>query len=146
MRDEFILTRRRLIGSSVVLGASGVTAASAALSPSHTRHRSHRSAQLLAQEFTVAAKVPTPDHYMHDPGMTRLGKDRIFVAAPLVGWRDKSVARRTRSLRFIVSRELLLSRSRDGGKSWESLRPLPYGNATPFVHDGKLYMMIPTVT
>ena len=146
MRDGFILTRRRLIGSSVVLGASGVTVASAALSPSHPRPPVHRSAQLLAQEFTVAAKVPTPDHYMHDPGMTRLGKDRIFVAAPLMGWRDKGVARRTRSLRSIVSRELLLSRSRDGGKSWTSLRPLPYGNATPFVHDGMLYMIVPTAT
>lgn len=83
----------------------------------------------LAQRFTVAARVPNLEHYIHDPGMTILPSGKLLVAAPC--WHFHS-----------DRRYLLMSRSSDGGRTWEPLDPLPYADATPFVVNGRLYMFV----
>jgi len=88
---------------------------------------SQPAATPLAQDFTVACRRPSPDHFIHDPGMTVLPGGGIFVAAP--AW-----------TRGGGPRQVLLSRSSDGGRRWEELPALPYAEATPFVLDNTLYM------
>jgi hypothetical protein len=67
----------------------------------------------------------------------------LLVAAPCWEFEHKRVLRNVRERRRIVHKELLLSRSLDGGLTWEQLEPLPVPDATPFTHDGQFYMFLP---
>jgi len=133
MTDKETLTRRQLIGSGLVLGSSAVGASAlTTANPCYAREGS-RSAQPLAQDYSIAARVPDKDAFMHDPGMTILPGGRIVVAAPC--WKFG----RNRS---VQSWEVLLRSSSDGGRTWGPLGPLQYSDAVPFVHEGKLYMFV----
>ncbi len=82
----------------------------------------------LAQNYTIAAQVP--DHvkyFIHDPGMARLPSGQFLVAAPC--WQ-----------RRVGPDHLMMSRSVDGGRSWQSLPDLPLAEGTPFIVEDKLYM------
>ena len=82
----------------------------------------------LAQNYTIAAEVP--DHvgyFIHDPGMARLPSGHFLVAAPC--WQ-----------RGVGPDHLMMSRSVDGGRSWQRLPDLPFAEGTPFVVGNKLYM------
>jgi hypothetical protein len=135
-------TRRQFLGASVALGTAATSLKASKAADSSGSCAARTMVEPLAQEYTIAVRQITKDHYMHDPGMARLPDGTIFVAAPCNEWQHKRVLRNTRSKRHIVGRRLLLSRSSDGGKTWESLTPMPYGDATPFVHDDTLYMRV----
>jgi hypothetical protein len=85
----------------------------------------------LAQDYVVVAQTPNRhSQYIHDPGMTRLDNGHLFVAAPArtFYWKkDKNFT--------------FLSRSVDGGRSWESLGTVPFADATALVHESSLYLM-----
>lgn len=94
---------------------------------------SARGSSLLAQEYTVAAEIPRLEtgqerQFIHDPGMTILPSGRILVAAPCWGPFGR--------------RYVIMSRSGDGGRSWEPLDSLRYDDATPFVAKGRLHMFV----
>ncbi len=148
MTKKTPVTRRQFFGTNAVIGTSIASMATRPLAAS-TELDQNEPGQVgpraLAQDYSVAVELPSPDHYMHDPGMARLDNGDIFVAAPCFEWRDKGVLRRTKDLRVIVSEQLLLSRSTDGGVTWEPLGSMPYRDATPFVHDGRLFMFIPAL-
>ena len=99
----------------------------------------------LAQEFTIAARQITKDHYMHDPGMTCMPDGTIFVAAGCREWEHKRVLRNTPDKRNIIHSQILLARSFDNGETWEALNPIMGAgeDATPFVHKSKLYLLLP---
>ena len=97
----------------------------------------------LAQEYTVAARQTTKDHYMHDPGMSCMQDGTMLVAAPCFESEHKRVLRNVRPRRKTIHRELLLSRSLDGGQTWEQLETMSHPDATPFVHNGAFYMFLP---
>ena len=97
----------------------------------------------LAPRYTIAQRRPSSDHYMHDPGMTVLPDSTIFVAAPTLEFRAKDASHNVEENRIITNREILLSRSVDGGTTWETLPSLPYNDAIPFVHGDDLYMFLP---
>ena len=95
----------------------------------------------LASDFTIAARIPTPDFYIHDPGMTVLPSGRIFVAAPIRRRREAEIPSEGPGPQ---ATSVLLARGDDRGDSWESLPTLSeYRDATPFVHGGVLYLLIP---
>lgn len=102
------------------------------------------SSGIVGEPFTTAIKRPTIDHYMHDPAMTVFPDGTIIVAAPSLEFaaQSDSRSRRERGGREIVGTEILVSRSCDGGCTWEALSSLPYRDATLFVHDNRLYMFI----
>ncbi len=82
----------------------------------------------LAQNYTIAAQVPDcVEYFIHDPGMARLPSGNFLVAAPC--WQ-----------RGVGPDHLIMSRSVDGGRSWQRLPDLPYAEGTPFVIDEGLYM------
>ncbi len=86
----------------------------------------------LAQDFTVAARVPDPKRYFfHDPNLARLDDGTLIVAAPLWGLKGADAGR---SLRMV--------RSSDGGATWTDLPTLPYEEGRPFVVDGRLLMFV----
>ncbi len=86
----------------------------------------------LAQGFAVALQVP--DHtrfFFHDPNMGRLDDGTLFIAAPQ--WpRDRDQP----------DYLLRITRSRDGGQTWEELPGLPYQEGIPFVLDNQLLMFV----
>ena len=68
--------------------------------------------------------------------MARLPSGTILVAAPC--WQVAGFGQVN-----AIAVRLLMARSRDGGKSWESLPAIPdLSDATPFVHGGVLYMFV----
>ena len=86
----------------------------------------------LAQNFTIAARVPDPTRYFfHDPNLARLDDGTLLVAAPQWGRRHTTLGR---SLRIV--------RSTDGGRTWTDLPTLPYQEGRPFVVDGQLLMFV----
>lgn len=142
---ESKLSRRAFVGTGSVLAASGVcsgTGSSIAFAAGKTRPPA-MGVGPLAQEFTVAARQTTKDHYMHDPGMACAADGTLLVAAPCFEWEHKRVLRNVRPRRKIIHKELLLSRSFDGGLTWEQLPSMPHEDATPFYHDGAFYMFLP---
>ena len=90
----------------------------------------------LAQDFTVALQVP--DHtrfFFHDPNMGRLNDGTLIIAAPQ--WpRDRDQP----------DYLLRITRSRDGGQTWEELPGLPYQEGIPFVLDGQFFMFVQEVS
>ena len=93
---------------------------------------SNPNVQPLAQDFTIAARVPDPKRYFfHDPDLTRLEDGTLVLAAPLWGRPGSEIRKCVRILR-----------SEDGGKIWEESVVLPIEEATPFVVDGRLLMFV----
>ncbi len=140
------LNRRAFVSTGSALAASGIYASGAG-APEVTAFDNVTSQSgpvpPLTQEFSVAARQTTKDHYMHDPGMAILSDGTLLVAAPCYEWEHKRVLRNERSRRKIIHQELLLSRSLDGGQSWETLDSLVVPDATPFVHEDTFYMFLP---
>jgi hypothetical protein len=62
----------------------------------------------LAQDFTIACRRPTPNHFIHDPGMALPPNGDLLAAAP--AWSLDG-----------GQRQLLLARSSDGGRTWGAL-------------------------
>jgi hypothetical protein len=141
MATDSRIGRRELLGSTVVLGAAALTGCSetgsvvpsidASTSPFVDR------AKPLAQDYTVAARVPADGrfYYMHDPGMSRLPSGAILVAAPCL-------ERPERTSFDVVGWQTFVSRSSDGGKTFSTVATLPYSDATPFVLGGRLHMFV----
>ncbi|MCH2128912.1 MAG: glycoside hydrolase [Pirellulaceae bacterium] len=142
------LSRRAFVGSSSALAATGVYGATLSSNAVATEQQvtPPNSTQPVAQPFTIPARQTTKDHYMHDPGMACMEDGTLLVAAPCFEWEHKRVLRNIRSRRKIIHKELLLSRSFDGGETWETLDPMPVEDATPFVHENKFYMFLPGKT
>ena len=93
---------------------------------------SNPNVEPLAQDFVAAARVP--DHtrfFFHDPNLGRLSDGTLVIAAPQ--WPRPGVRAR---------RELRISRSGDGGGSWQELDTLPYQEGIPFELDGELLMFV----
>ena len=90
----------------------------------------------LAQEFAIALQVPDHARYFFlDPNMARLDDGTLIIAAPQ--WdrhRDQS--------QYL----LRMTRSRDGGQTWEELPGLPYQEGIPFVLDQQLLMFVQEVS
>jgi hypothetical protein len=106
-----------------------------------TEAKHSKSSLLVAQDFTIPITVPQSDLYIHDPGMSVLLNGHLFVVAPV---------RRRRELEkpewgpSPQATSLLLARSSDHGKTWQQLPTIPdFRDATPFVHNGSLYLLIP---
>lgn len=135
MAEGFRVTRRGLLGASLSLGAVDLLGceSAAAAAPVPTGF------SLLAQTYSIAARVPDDGNYyfIHDPGMTLLPSGKIFVAAP--AWQ---LATPTTDPNKTSSVQTLVSRSSDGGVTWQSLPALPYSDAVPFVQNGVLYMFV----
>lgn len=125
-----IISRRGLLGSSVVVPLALTRCQSSPRSP---------AASALAQEFTVAASIPNDGryYYMHDPGIALLPNGTIVVAAPcLQGGTVPGNA-------YDWSGRVFIARSVDRGRTFQQVAKLDgYSDATPFVHDGKLYMFV----
>ena len=139
------LSRRAFVGTGSLLAASGVYA-------SHGRSKAHAAEETnlrsgctepLGQQYTIAARQTTKDHYMHDPGMACAPDGTLLVASPCLEWEHKRVLRNVRPRRKIIHKETLISRSTDGGQTWEQLKPLPVPDATPFFHDGAFHLFLP---
>ncbi len=134
-----ILNRRQALtagGAALGAGAAATVTAPAAVASMEVERT-----PLLAQQFSVAARIPTPDYYIHDPGMVVLPSGRCFVAAPIRRRQEAEVAGEGPSPQ---ATSVLLSRSDDGGKTWESLPSIPaYRDATPLVLRDALYLLIP---
>jgi hypothetical protein len=85
----------------------------------------------LAQDYVVVGQTPDiKTHYVHDPGMSRLENGHLLVATCL----------RTRK-RDQYKDFTCISRSVDGGRTWELLGKIPFSDATFIVYDGLLYIM-----
>lgn len=91
----------------------------------------------LAPDFAVVTRVPTDGvyAYVHDPGMVRLADGRIVCAVPI--WSKPSAT--SPEPWAVVTRVLV---SDDGGATFATTQELPYSDATPFVHEGALYMFV----
>jgi len=99
----------------------------AALPPEPT---SNPNVTPLAQEFVVVTRTPSvQSHYIHDPGLARLPNGHLFVATPA----------RTHDLQNHKNLTYT-SHSTDGGRNWSQLGSLPFCDATPITHEGKLYL------
>jgi hypothetical protein len=98
-------------------------------------------APLLARDFTVAVRIPSPAYYIHDPGMAVLPSGRYVVAAPI---RRRHEAELPGEGPYPQSTSVLMSCSDDRGASWQPLPTLrKFRDATPFVHNEALYLLIP---
>ena len=87
------------------------------------------SAEPLAQEYVEVARPPSPQVFTgecaltHLPGGDLLASYRLFSRPDHPRW------------------SFNLSRSRDGGQSWEPLPALDLCDGLPFVHDNHLYLL-----
>ena len=90
----------------------------------------------LAQDFEIALQVPEPAlSFFHDPNMARLDDGTLIIAAPQ--WsRDRNKP----------DYVLRITRSRDGGQTWEELPGLLYQEGIPFVLDEQLFMFVQEVS
>lgn len=126
--------RRGVLGSGLALGA----AALAPLGGCESASKPERAfGAPLAQKHAVVARVPADGrfYYMHDPGVVALPGGVVIAAMPCL-------ERPTRDSFGVASWRTFMARSRDGGATWEPLPTLPYSDATPFVHAGRLYMFV----
>lgn len=74
---------------------------------------------------------------MHDPGMALLPSGAIVVAAPCL--QGGTVPNET----YDWSGRVFIARSNDRGRTFQPMTTLDgFSDATPFVHDGKLYMFV----
>ncbi|MCD6049119.1 MAG: glycosyl hydrolase [Verrucomicrobia bacterium] len=109
--------RRQFIGAvSAVIGT-------AAFHPSKLI-----AAEPLAQKYTEVFHNPDPEYYVEGPGLVRLADGTLVAVVPIVPRNEWSAERRaTRSVTHILhskggtkvrNDDLLLLRSKDGGKTW----------------------------
>ncbi|MFP4029562.1 MAG: sialidase family protein [Candidatus Brocadiia bacterium] len=88
------------------------------------------NAKTLAQDYSVVYQnIDGAARGLDGPGIARLPGGLLVVALP--------VKQKPNWVCQILS-------SRDNGKSWEALSTLPYYSATPWVHEGKLYLFANT--
>ncbi|MFO0669365.1 MAG: sialidase family protein [Polyangiaceae bacterium] len=92
---------------------------------------------MLAPDVAVVTAVPTDGvyAYVHDPGIARLDDGRLVCAVPI--WSKASAASPGP---WAVTTRILVSD--DGGASFAMTSELPCSDATPFVHQGALYMFV----
>lgn len=140
MKPYLNTNRRDAIKLSALLVGAGLCPKGGSASVTEVTAVSH-GRQPLAQEFTVAITIPEPDLYIHDPGMEVLPSRNLFVVAPV---RRRRELEKPEEGDWPQATALLLARSKNQGKDWESLPTIPkYRDATPFVHKGSLYLLIP---
>lgn len=129
-------TRRQALQAS-----AAVAAATAACRTSAAPPLPSTAASLLAPDYAIAAAIPSSAYYVHDPGMVVLPSGNILVAAPI---RRRHEAEVPGEGPYPQSTSILLTRSDDRGATWAALPSLPtYRDATPFVHGGAVYLLIP---
>ena len=142
MKSSGLPHRRRVLQIGATLTGVGIGSDLLTTTPAVADSTTTRlSKLLLAQDFTVAIRIPEPDLYIHDPGMQVLENRHLFVVAPV---RRRPVSGKPGARAVPQATSLLLARSTNGGASWEQLPSLPkYRDATPFVHNNALYLLIP---
>ncbi|WP_148072631.1 sialidase family protein [Bythopirellula goksoeyrii] len=86
----------------------------------------------LAQHYTIAAEVPSLRYFIHDPGFIQLPNGEFIAFSPC--WKRPSRVGKKEGGYIIVTK------SKNGGKTWERMPDLPYAEATPFLAQDKLYL------
>lgn len=86
----------------------------------------------LAQDYTIAAEVPNLGHFIHDPGVIRLSNGDFLSFSPC--WKRPAGVGKKGGAYVIVTK------STDGGETWDRMPDLPYAEATPFLAQDKLYL------
>src|SRR5262245_5388963 len=105
-----LISRRRFLGTTAAGGlAVTVPAAVQGASPAPAAGRRNEP---LAQDYTIATKVPGSGHFVHDPAMTILANGKLVVAAPV--WRRPPS---TTDANKVVA----FSLSEDRGKTWKTV-------------------------
>jgi hypothetical protein len=129
------ITRRHFVQTAAALSSSaGATASAVAAEPGNGKIRTALN-QPLGQDYVVVTQVPDKNHFIHDPAMTILPNGHLIVAAPVWGRGPRSPAVSQDKWRSVV-----VSRSKDRGKTWTKVCEKPWSEATLFVHEGRLYM------
>ena len=102
-----------------------------------TRHRSPFDPP-LAQNYTIAAEVPDAHRgFVHDPCLCVLPSGTLIAGSPIWGRANRGFSpdKLSGGPKF-----LQLTRSRDGGRTWQRLPDLMYAECTLFALKGALYM------
>lgn len=107
----------------------------------------HKTYQVpLANDYTVAAQVPSEQYFVHDPAMTVL-PDGSYISFSPCWLRKKSEDDQSNtdnfqidSLRRRRADHLIVSKSFDKGGTWETVCKLPYAEATPIIEGDALYL------
>jgi len=131
MNDRSLVTRRGFVAAGVsAVGAAGtVCAARAADVPP----ASIRSAQPLAQEFTVVHRRENPRTYVEGCGLIVLPGGSVLAVVSVVP-RGGIPKKGPTEINYV--------RSDDGGKTWTKISQLPFYSAVPFLHDDRLYTFL----
>lgn len=87
----------------------------------------------LAQEYALVHRNANPECFVCGPGLVRLGEGEWVATVPVVP-RGPWAERRPKDSRVHIVR------SEDGGQTWRWVAQLPYYNATPWLHEGGLYL------
>jgi len=125
MPDDTGPSRRRLMAAGLAAAGAAAMDARAADPPA----RAPRRARPLAQHGVVVTTTPDKGICTCGPGLVKLADGMLFATVPF--WARATKRHRT---------EVRTARSTDGGQSWTPLEPLPYFTATPWVHNGALYL------
>jgi hypothetical protein len=128
-RRQFL--RATAIGGVVSTAPILTQDATAAVSSHHGR------AKPLAQEYTIATKVPEKGFFVHDPAMTVLPNGKFVVASPI--WRRP--ARPSERNKYIA-----VSVSEDKGRTWTKVCEKPWAEAALYVIEKRLYMFTQLAT
>jgi hypothetical protein len=129
------ITRRHFVQTAAALGsAAGATTSAVAADEGKGKVRTALN-QPLGQDYVVVTQVPDKDHFIHDPAMTILPNGCLIVAAPVWGRGPRTPGASQDKLRSVV-----VSRSKDRGKTWTKVCEKPWSEATLFVHEGRLYL------
>ena len=128
MRRRTSLTRREAIGSGIGLAALA-TGMRRAAAGEDAESEAQGGAQPLAQDYVVVTRTPDKRICTCGPGLVKLPGGDLLATVPF--WPRNAGG---------LTSEVRLARSSDGGRSWSQLPPLPYFTATPWVHDGALYL------
>lgn len=132
-KDHTPVSRRKFLTTSAAGGILAATIPSIASAKSPAAAPTSMNGP-LAQDYVVVARVPDRTKFIHDPAMEILPNGTLVAASPIWGRqppREKNVE---------------ISRSKDGGKTWEVVSVQPWAEACLFVYQGKLYMFTQLVT
>ena len=129
------VSRRLFVQTAAALSSSAGASASAVEDDADNGKIQTALNQPLGQDYVVVTQVPDKNHFIHDPAMTILPTGCLIVAAPVWGRGPRNPVVSDDKWRSIV-----VSRSKDGGKTWTKVSEKPWSEATLFVHEGRLYM------
>jgi len=93
----------------------------------------------LAQDFTVVFHNTKEDFFIDGCGLVRLRPEEWLAVVPVTPRVSRFDPERLGEERALNSRVHIV-RSRDGGSTWDVVASLPYYTATPWVHDGAVYL------